>query len=146
MMLSESNPGLLDRKVFGPNGILGTKYGSKPYSTFETQVTIKHLLEHTAGGDAWKNGRGDPMNDRQHLTDDHTKLFGWVLDTRDPNKEPGTEYKYSNFGFNVLGRVIEKLSGQSYENFVQYKILKPIGATGMKIGWSKQSDRYPNEV
>ena len=55
MMLSERIPGLLNRTVFGPNGILGSRYGSKPYSQFETQVTINHLLEHTAGK-SWKNG------------------------------------------------------------------------------------------
>jgi len=145
MMLSEKNPGLLNRTVFGPNGILGSIYGTKPYSDFEKQVTIKQLLEHTAGGEAWDNqGGDDPMN--EHLSYDHNELFGWVLDNKDPSSKPGTKYAYSNFGYNVLGRVIEKLTGQSYENFVQDNILKPSGATEMKIGRDTKPERFPNEV
>jgi len=82
----------------------------------------------------------------QHLSYNHDELFGWVLDSKDPSSKPGTTYAYSNFGFNVLGRVIEKLSGQSYENFVRDKILEPSGATGMKIGRDMKYERYPNEV
>ena len=75
-----------------------------------------------------------------------SQLIGWVLDTRDPNVQPGTKHAYSNFGFCVLGRVIEKLTGQSYESYVKDNILRPIGATGMKIGKSKVSEKDTNEV
>jgi len=51
MMLSEKNLGLLNRTVFGPNGILGTYYGLKPYSEWEKQVT-------TASSGAYSRRRG----------------------------------------------------------------------------------------
>ena len=145
MMMIEKNPALLTSKVFGPNGILGTEYGTQPYSNYIEQITVEQLLTHTAGGQAWKNGGNDPMYDMNHLADNHKQLIGWVLDSRSI-VQPGTEYGYSNFGYTVLGRVIEKLSGKTYESYVQEKILKPIGATGMKIGSGKKSEKSLYEV
>src|SRR5262249_17221749 len=48
--------------------------------------------------------------------------------------EPGSKYCYSNFGYCLLGRVIEKAGGKAYEKFVQEELLKPIGITDMQIG------------
>ena len=146
MMMFEKDPGLLTAKVFGKNGILGTEYGTQPYSSHVEQITVQQLLEHTAGGKSWSNAAGnDPMYDMQHLTDNHTQLIGWILDSRSI-VQPGTEYGYSNFGYCVLGRVIEKLSGKVYESYVKEKVLNPIGATGMKIGGSKKSEKSLYEV
>jgi len=145
MVMLEKNPTLLTSKVFGQNAILGTEYGTQPYSDNVKQITVEQLLTHTAGGKAWSNDGNDPMFNTQHIADDHAKLIGWVLDSRSI-VQPGTEYAYSNFGYTVLGRVIEKLSGQSYESYVKEKILKPIGATGMEIGSGKQSERSLYEV
>src|ERR1700721_411330 len=49
----------LDDKVFGPAGILGTKYGKPPYKQYVADVTVDHLLTHTAGG--WPADDSDPM-------------------------------------------------------------------------------------
>jgi N-acyl-D-amino-acid deacylase len=59
---------------------------------------------------------------------------------------PGTQYAYSNFGYCVLGRVIEKITGEPYEKFVREKILKPIGITRMRIGASLDGKQAPGEV
>ncbi|MDV3278313.1 MAG: beta-lactamase family protein [Nitrososphaerales archaeon] len=59
---------------------------------------------------------------------------------------PGTYYDYSNFGYCVLGRIIEKISGVSYEQFVQQNVLAPFGITDMKIGHTQLSQRAPREV
>src|SRR5690606_38683770 len=59
---------------------------------------------------------------------------------------PGERYAYSNFGYNLLGRVIEKLSGQGYEEYVREHVLAPIGVTSMRIGCTHLSDRCENEV
>ena len=145
MVMLEKNPTLLKSKVFGRNGILGTEYGTKPYSDYVKQITVEQLLTHTAGGKAWSNDGNDPMFNTQHIADDHAKLIGWVFDSISI-VQPATEYAYSNFGYTVLGRVIEKLSGQSYESYVKEKIIKPIGATGMEIGSGKKSERSLYEV
>jgi N-acyl-D-amino-acid deacylase len=60
--------------------------------------------------------------------------------------EPGTRYAYSNFGYAVLGRIIEKVSGQSYEQFVKDAVLTPAGATRMRLGRSLPAGRADGEV
>jgi N-acyl-D-amino-acid deacylase len=60
--------------------------------------------------------------------------------------DPGTRHAYSNFGYCVLGRVIEKVSGQPYETFVREKILVPAGITRMGIGATLDGQQAPNEV
>jgi CubicO group peptidase (beta-lactamase class C family) len=59
---------------------------------------------------------------------------------------PGTRYAYSNFGYAILGRVIEKASGQSYEEYVRGAVLVPAGATRARVGRTLESGRLPGEV
>lgn len=138
----------LDSKVLGTGAMLGTTYGSKAYSAWEKEITVQHLLEHTAGGNQWNNkGDGnadDPMF--QQTTYNHNQLIGWVLDNRDPELKPGSKSDYSNFGFCMLGRIIEKKSNQTYENFVKNNVLKPCGITNMHIAGDTKADRRYNEA
>ena len=60
--------------------------------------------------------------------------------------DPGTRYAYSNFGYCVLGRVIETIAGTSYEKFVLEKVLAPIGIRQMRIGASLADRRVEGEV
>jgi N-acyl-D-amino-acid deacylase len=60
--------------------------------------------------------------------------------------EPGERYAYSNFGYCLLGRVIEKLSGQPYDVYVKEKVLAPVGVTTMRIGATHLDGRAQNEV
>lgn len=149
MKLVEEGKLNLSDKVFGKYGILGTQYGTLPYSNHEKAITVEHLLTHTAGGKAWGNsssfwGASDPMFSHEEMN--HDELIGWVLDTRDPRESPGTTYCYSNFGYSVIGRVIETKTNQSYESYVQNNILKPMGIKTMRIGGDDEADRYPGEV
>ena len=140
--LIEQNQLKLSDTVFGTKGILGTTYGTTPYGTNIEKITVQHLLEHTAGG--WKNDNNDPMF--QHTDYDQTKLIGWVLDNRPLDNAPGTTYAYSNFGYCVLGRVIEKVSGQSYEAYVLANTLGPSGVTNMHIAGNMLADARPDEA
>jgi CubicO group peptidase (beta-lactamase class C family) len=49
---------------------------------------------------------------------------------------PGTKYAYSNFGYLLAGRVIEKVSGLSYESYVKQKLLAPLKIKRMSLGYS----------
>ena len=60
--------------------------------------------------------------------------------------DPGSKQVYSNFGFNVLGRVIERVSGQPYAAYVRDHVLTPAGITDMQIGRTRREDRAPGEV
>ncbi len=96
-----------------------------PNKDLATKVTIRHLLTHTGG-------TGDIFTDEfeQHRLElrtlqDYVKLFG----PRGLAFEPGAKFAYSNYGFILLGALIEKVSGQSYYDYVQEHIFKPAGMT-----------------
>ena len=128
--------------VFGASGVLGTTYGEQSYARGIEQITVDHLLTHTAGG--WDNGLGDPMF--SHPSMSQAELISWTLDHKPLQNPPGTVFAYSNFGYCLLGRVIEKISGQPYREFVQKAILNPCGITDMRIGGNTLQDRAPREV
>ena len=132
----------LTDKVFGPSGILGTTYGKPPYKQYITDVTVDHLLTHTAGG--WPSDSTDPM--MHNLSWDHTKLITETIANVPLVNPPGTHWAYSNFGYCVLGRVIEQIAGQPYSSHVQANILAPSGISTMQIAANKESQRAPNEV
>jgi CubicO group peptidase (beta-lactamase class C family) len=132
----------LTDKVFGPSGVLGTKFGGPPYKQYVADITVDHLLTHTCGG--WPNDSTDPM--MQHNDWDHQKLISWTIENLPLTNAPGTHWAYSNFGYCVLGRVIEQVTGQTYENYVKANILAPCGITTMQIAANKESQRASNEV
>lgn len=132
----------LNDKVFGPSGVLGTRYGKPPYKIYVADITVDNLLTHTAGG--WPAGDADPMFHNDSW--DQTKLITSTIENIPLTNPPGTQWAYSNFGYCVLGRVIEQVTGQSYESYVQTNILTPCGITGMQIARNKENQRAPNEV
>ena len=145
MELVEAGKLKLDDKVFGAGAILGTTYGTKPYSSGVKSITVRHLLQHTSGWSNTVNGQSqDPMFSNPSMT--QAQLIGWVLDNRPLANAPGTAYEYLNFGFCVLGRVIEKVSGKPYEEFVKTAVLSKCGISRMAIGGDSQAAKKPGEV
>ncbi|SEM57287.1 CubicO group peptidase, beta-lactamase class C family [Chitinophaga rupis] len=132
----------LDATVFGKSGLLGEKYGTTPYVPHITEITVRQLLHHTSGG--WGNSINDPMFSNPSLTAD--ALITWTLNNRPLDHIPGTHYDYSNFGYCILGRIIEKITGQNYEAAVKSLVLTPIGVTDMTISGNTLADRLPKEV
>ena len=59
---------------------------------------------------------------------------------------PGERYAYSNFGYCLLGRVIEKVTGRTYEDYVRREILLPVGALDTHLGKTLREERLPGEV
>lgn len=131
----------LDQKVFGTNGVLGNAYGEVPVGSDKDLISIRHLIDHKSG---WTNTPNDPMFLNNNLT--HEQIIREVLTNRPLAYKPGETYFYSNFGYSVLGRVIEKVNQMTLENYIHTKILKPMGITEMKIAGNTLADRFPNEV
>jgi CubicO group peptidase (beta-lactamase class C family) len=142
MKLIEDGKLSLNDKIFGKGAVLGTQYGTTPYKANIEEITVQNLLEHTAGG--WTNKSNDPMFSNPGF--DHQQLISWVLDNQSLDNAPGSEYAYSNFGYCVLGRVIEKKSGQTYADFVKTDVLKSCGVSDMHIAGDTKAQRRPNEV
>jgi N-acyl-D-amino-acid deacylase len=59
---------------------------------------------------------------------------------------PGEKFAYSNFGYIILGRVIERLSGMPYPEYVRTRVLLPVGANRTQQGKSRLKDALPGEV
>jgi CubicO group peptidase (beta-lactamase class C family) len=94
-----------------------------PNEELASKVTIHHLLTHSGGtGDIF-----GPQFDARRLQlkehADYLKLYG----ERPLEFEPGTQDRYSNYGFVLLGALIEKVTGQSYYDYVREKIFEPAG-------------------
>lgn len=124
-----------------------------PYDERLDRITIEHLLVHAGG---WNSEESfDPQYLPWPLYASHTlgednpaeaeTIVRFML-TQSLDFDPGTQSAYSNFGFNVLGRVIEKVSGQTYEDFVIERVLAPAGITSMAIGGTTLEERMPGEV
>jgi CubicO group peptidase (beta-lactamase class C family) len=135
-LIEQGQLALADR-VFGTGARLGTTFGTSPYGTWITDITIQHLLQHTAGG--WANDNMDPMFQQPALS--ANDLISWTLDNRPLATQPGTFWAYSNFGYCVLGRVIEAVTGQSYETYVRNTILAPCGVTDMRVAGNTAAER-----
>jgi CubicO group peptidase (beta-lactamase class C family) len=129
-------------RVFGPAAVLGTKYGKAPYKKWVEEITIDHLLTHTSGG--WDNSNDDPMFENPGM--DHAQLIAWTLDTKPLKNPPGTHYAYSNFGYCVLGRVIEQITGRPYRDYVREEILGRCGIRDMRISGNTRKQLVPEEV
>ncbi len=132
--LIESGDLDLTQTVFGRNGVL-KEYYLPTHSCWLEQITVHHLLTHTSGG--WPNEPCDPMLHNLQLN--RTQLLQRTLEEVPMNAPPGYLYAYSNFGYFVLGRVIERCSTKGYEEFVQEVLLQPAGISSMKLGKAKQT-------
>jgi len=96
-----------------------------PNKDLASKVTIRQLLTHTGGtGDIFGPEFEAHRLDVRTL-DDYVKLYG----RRAPEFEPGSRFEYSNYGFILLGVVIQRVSGQSYYDYVRKHVYGPAGMT-----------------
>jgi CubicO group peptidase (beta-lactamase class C family) len=143
MKLVEANSLGLDDKVFGPNSILGANYPTPKSNPDIEKITVRHLLGHVAGFTTTTSD-GDPMFNYTGTT--QSGLISWWLGKQALATTPGTQWEYSNFGYCLLGRIIEAKTGKTYEQYVKDAVLKPSGITAMEIGGDTKADRKPGEV
>jgi D-alanyl-D-alanine carboxypeptidase len=138
-------------KLTDPIGKYLTDYPNKELAA---KVTVHHLLTHTGGtGDIF-----GPDFEKNRLAlrtlDNYVALYG----KRPPEFEPGARFAYSNYGFILLGVLVEKVSGASYYDYVREHIFQPAGMTrtdslpeeekveGRSVGYMHNGDRWqPND-
>lgn len=151
MVLQEQGKLSLRDSVFGERGILGGEpYCSSIKDRNYYKITVEDLLRHKGG---FTCGAGDPMfstrsimvNNRLENAPDNDELIGIMLKRR-LGYVPGTSEQYSNFGYLLLSKIIEKTSGMSYEDFTQKYVLRKAGCTDFHIAGNYYKDRHPNEV
>jgi CubicO group peptidase (beta-lactamase class C family) len=107
------------------NDPIGKYLTDYPNKDVASKVTVRHLLTHTGGtGDFFgPQFAAHRLELREHS--DYVKLYG----SRPLTHEPGAEFRYSNYGFILLGALIEKVTGMSYYEHVRSKIFQPAGMT-----------------
>jgi CubicO group peptidase (beta-lactamase class C family) len=92
------------------------------FPTYGKQISVRHLLNHTSGlidyEDVMPDGATIPLNDQDVLRmmeqQDHTYF------------PPGSQFRYSNSGYVLLGLIVEKASGMSFADFLRKSIFKPL--------------------
>ena len=148
--LVEAGKLTLDDKVFGPSGILNMD----PYLNYRDkkveEITVRHLLEHSGG---WTVRYGDPLFEQHSLARRHgykeplsSEDIIAIMLTKRLQFRPGHASYYSNLGFVILGKVIEKASGLNYELYVQSKVLQPLGIYNMELGHNHRNNKLAAEV
>ncbi len=91
------------------------------------KITIRHLLSHAEGFP-----EDNPWGDRQLAVSE--AQFTEMLRGGIPfSTAPGTAYEYSNYGFAILGRVVSRVSGMPYADYVKTNILQPLGMTSTTL-------------
>ena len=117
------------------------------------EITVRQCLQHTGG---WNRDKSfDPMSAdtaeqvaktlRVPLPITPKQIIRYMMG-KPLDFNPGSEYAYSNFGYCVLGRVIEAVSGMPYHAFVRRVILDPLKIRGMQLGKNLLKDRTAGEV
>lgn len=111
-----------------------------PNKDVASKVTVRHLLTHSGGtGDFF-----GPLFEKNRSTlrthADYIALFG----SQGLTHEPGADFRYSNYGFLMLGAIIERVSGMSYFEYVRTKVYEP---AGMKLtGSLPETEKVPNRA
>jgi D-alanyl-D-alanine carboxypeptidase len=119
---------------------IGKHLPNYPNRDVAAKVTVRHLLTHTGGtgdifGPEFDRNR---MRLREHR--DYLKLYG----SRGLPHEPGTRFEYSNYGFVLLGALIESVSGVSYYDYVRDNVFRRAGMTS--TGSLPESVDVPNRA
>ena len=168
MKLIENGQLSLSDKPFGPGGILN----ADPYFANANitdpriyNITIQNLLEHSAGWNRdlpmppgpvspypWGYGHSDPIAFPLHVTQTlgeanpvtRRAMIKFSIQ-KGLDFAPGTDDNYSNIGYLVLGEVIEKKTGLTYENYVKQNIFAPLGIYDIRLGKNLLADKQERE-
>jgi CubicO group peptidase (beta-lactamase class C family) len=104
---------------------LGKYLTTYPNNDVAAKVTIHQLLTHTGGTGDIFGPEFDAHRLELRTLGDYVNLYG----KRGVEFEPGSRWAYSNYGFILLGAVIEKVSGESYYDYVRKHVYDPAGMT-----------------
>ena len=115
------------------------------------EVTVRQCLQHTGGWN--RDVSGDPMFQSVKIAREvgvpapagPLAIIRYVLG-QPLDFAPGTSYAYSNFGYCLLGRVIEEVTGKGYEEYVRQEVLGPMGIRQMRLGKTLERERVAGEV
>jgi len=107
----------------------------------EHPITVDHLSRHTSGLPDYLSFEGDAPTKKGYLTNaDAVAEFARRKESSPPHSTPGEKYEYSNSGYMILGHLVEKVSGQTFGEFMAKEFFTPLG---MKTAWVHESPKVP---
>lgn len=119
---------------------IGTYLKDYPNADFARTVTVHQLLSHTGGaGDIF-----GPQFQAKRLELKTLKDFVALYGNRPPEFTPGSDFRYANYGFILLGRIVEEVSGQAYADYLRDHIFRPAGMTGS--GFEPETANVPGRT
>lgn len=104
-------------------------------------ITIHHLLMHSSGIPNYTEDPEILLKRTDYITPEQLMK---AFEDKPLEFEPGTDFRYSNSGYIVLGAIIERVSGQSYEAFLHNRIFKPLGMTA--TGYARRESAVPDRA
>jgi len=107
------------------SGTVGEYLPDYPNKDVASKVTIHHLLTHTGGTGDFFGPEFDKHRLELRTLQDYVKLYG----QRGLGFEPGSKWDYSNYGFLLLGVIVQKVSGQDYYDYVRQHVYGPASMT-----------------
>jgi N-acyl-D-amino-acid deacylase len=149
----------LDQSAFALLNYVPPNYPGAAVDSRLATITVRNLLNHAGGWDrdtAINPDGGTGFDPTVNWTvraaqdmgttapPDAATIVRWMIG-KPLQFNPGTQYRYSNFGYTVLGRIIEKVTGTNYRHFVQ-ELLTEADVSRMRIGGSRLEERLPGEV
>jgi CubicO group peptidase (beta-lactamase class C family) len=138
-------------KIFAKLGITKKALNSQTVDSRINDITVEHCVDHEGG---WDSGTaGDWIFKMRKIAVDlglagpvtkHDILrycYGEPLQFK-----PGSKSQYSNLGYAALARLVEKMTGQTYETYLRNTILAPDGITAVRLSRTRRSELFSNEV
>jgi CubicO group peptidase (beta-lactamase class C family) len=149
MVLQDQGKMTIKDTIFGPRGILNDDFFNELTKCDKRykNITVEDVMRHRGG--FYRDPLFSSIDVQNQMRLDHppTKedYFRLVLGRR-LKAAPGKRTEYSNFGYLLLSEIIEKVSGERYEDFIRTNVLEPAGCYDMHIGGIYYDDKRSNEV
>jgi CubicO group peptidase (beta-lactamase class C family) len=138
-------------RVFAKLGITKKALSSQTVDSRVNDINVEHCVDHEGG---WDSGTaGDWIFKMRKIAVD-LGLTGPVVKQDilrycygEPLQfKPGAKSQYSNLGYTALSRLVEVVTGQTYENYLRNTILAPDGITAVRLSRTRRSELFANEV
>jgi CubicO group peptidase (beta-lactamase class C family) len=108
-------------------------------SPYGASATVRQLIAHTSGAPNPVPLRWVHPAERHAEFDEHAELAAILRRHPKPAFMPGTKFRYSNIGYWLLGRVIERASGEHFEACVRSRVLQPLGIAPSECAYTVQN-------
>jgi len=152
-LFEDDLPAALALKVFGSTGLLpDARYDKvKVLDDRVLDITLRDLLQHSGG---WDSSVYEPQYDLVTIAKamkvpapaGAADVIEFMLSKKPLQFAPGTRFRYSNFGYNILGRIIERVTGMGYEAAARKFVLEPAGVWWARIGGDTLAERFKAET